>query len=113
MRPSWLSVVIGLILLGGGSLAFRIEGFQGGDDVLESFLDAPVVIGEALLAVAFGELEELGVVLGVLAVGGQELDGGLKLRAGQAGVGVGDIPVEAVVRNSRWGGWPGRGQGCA
>jgi hypothetical protein len=37
---------------------------------------------------ALGEFEELGVVLGVLAVGRQELDGGLELRAGQTGVGV-------------------------
>jgi hypothetical protein len=49
-----------------------------------------MVIGRALLAAA---LSELGVVVGGLAVGGQELDGGLKPRAGQTGVGVGTFLV--------------------
>jgi hypothetical protein len=84
-----LSVIVGLIVLAGLSFAVAVEGFEGGNDALEGVLDAPVVVGEAMLAVALGELEELGVVLGVLAVGGQELDGGLELRAGQTGVWMG------------------------
>ena len=65
-------------------------------------------------------LEQLLVVLGVLAVHGQELDGGLELGAGQAGVGVrafllgrpaavavgqaGLDPVQVVLDRLRFGG---------
>jgi hypothetical protein len=63
-----------------------VEMLEGGDDPLEVVLDPPVVVDQALLTVGFGHLEQLLVVLGVLAVDGQELDGGLELRAGQAGV---------------------------
>ena len=66
-----------------------MELLEGGDDAFEVVLDSAVVVDQALLTVGFGDLEQLLVVLGVLAVDGQELDGGLELGAGQAGVGVG------------------------
>src|SRR5680860_291308 len=62
--------------------------FEAGDDLLEVNEHDPVVVGEAAMAVVFGGGYESTGLVDLVLVGGQELEGGLKVRAGQAGVGM-------------------------
>src|SRR5664279_5080422 len=59
---------------------------QGGDDLVEVDQHCPVVGGLPLTAGGLGGVQELTGEFGLLLVDGQELGGGLEVRAGQAGV---------------------------
>ena len=67
------------------------DGFEGVDDAGEVVVDAAVVGGESLVAFGFGGGDEHGGGVGVAAVDVEELDGGLEVGAGEAGVGVGAV----------------------
>jgi hypothetical protein len=62
-----------------------VERFDGGDDALQVTEDLPVVVGKTVTAVGFGGGDQLGGLIGLPAVGGQELDGRLEVGTRQAG----------------------------
>ena len=66
----------------------RREWFEGADDLLEVAEHDPVVVGEPVVPVVVGGGDEPAGLVGLMMMGGQELDGGLEVGAGEAGVGV-------------------------
>jgi hypothetical protein len=65
--------------LSGLAVAVVLERLEGGDDVVKALL-APAMVGSKSLAAAgLGLGDEDAVVVGLLAVDGQELDGGLEI----------------------------------
>ena len=63
-----------------------VEVLEAVDDLFEVAEHHPVVVCESLTSVGFGGVDEAPGFFCLAAVGGQELDGGLEVRAGQAGV---------------------------
>ena len=87
MLSAWLIVaVVGVV-----GVVVGFDGFEGVDDAGEVVVDAVVVGGEALVAFGFCGGDEHGGRLGVASVDVEELDGGLEVGAGVAGVGVGAV----------------------
>ena len=76
----------GLLRLSGGV-------FQTGDDLLKVAEDLAIHLGHACLAAGLGGRDDLQQLLPLLVVLRQELGGGDKHRAGQAGIGLRTCPL--------------------
>lgn len=79
------------IIVAVGGVVICCDAFEGVDDAGEVVVDAVVVGGEALVAFGFCCGDEHGGGLGVASVDVEELDGGLEVGTGEAGVGVGAV----------------------
>jgi len=75
---------------------------EGGDDSLQMPEDLAVIVGETVMAVGFGRGDQLGGLVGLSAVGGQEFDGGLKIGTRQAGVGMRTILLRWSAAEAVW-----------
>src|SRR5205809_341613 len=79
-----------------------LDGFEGGDDLVQVGLDPAQVLGEAELSLAFGLFDQAAVGGGLPPVDLQELGGGLEVRAGQAGVGVRAVLLVGAAAVAVW-----------